>query len=192
MMKILLLLLLLIASNNEHWDVVDDGHFVDNCCALCLTYFGSMLTTDCWLEGLIGRRRKGVKMSSLDAVGSAASFLLLTRLNYFFVQLFRRGRFEARALLRRGSGRRRRGGEEEERRGREVKNSCSLCQNSKSTEFSQNLAARSAQSLLGGPWKITDLRQQNFFSLPQPMHFLLFVLSEYVAPEKSLSPPLLS
>ena len=110
-------------------------------------------------------------MSSLDAVGSAASFLLLTRLNYFFVQLFHRGRFEARALLRRCSGRRRRGGEEEERRGREVKNSCSFCQNSKSTEFSQNLVARSAQSLLWGPWKVTDLRQQNFFSLPQPMHF---------------------
>merc|ERR550534_2523910 len=151
MMKIMLLLLLLIASNKEHRDVVDDGHFVDNCCAFCLTYFGHMSTTDCWLEGLIGRRRKWVKMSSLDAVGSAASFLLLTRLNYFFVQLFHRGRFEARALLRRGSGRRRRGGEEEGRRGREVKNSCSLCQNSKSMEFSQNLVARSAQSLLGGP-----------------------------------------
>ena len=58
------------------------------CCALCLTYFGHMLTTNCWLEGLIGRRRKGVKMSSLDAVGSAASFLLLTRLNYFFRPTF--------------------------------------------------------------------------------------------------------
>ena len=52
-----------------------------------------------------------------------------------------------------------------------MKNSCSLCQNSKSTDFSQNLAARSAQSLLGGPWKIIDLRQQNFFTLPQATHF---------------------
>ena len=77
----------------EHCDVVGDGHLVDNCCALCLTYFGHMLTIDCWLEGLIGRRRKGVKMSSLDAVGSAASFLLLTRLNYFF-----RPTFQPRAL----------------------------------------------------------------------------------------------